>query len=273
MALAKAGFALDIRPVSSLRPHEETIRAHVKKLASEILRDGVQKDPVIVDNESATVLDGMHRLAAFQEIRLENAVCCSVDYGSRAVSLGRWARVYTVGEAGSFEKHVRDFGNLRRTTLAEAFVSLERRNAGIGVFTGAAVFVSEGKQSIEDAAREMASFDRLSEMMGWERSFVAEDDIGLPLQDVRNVVVLLRRLSKDDVVWAAKSGRLFPCKTSMHIVDPRPVAVNFPLERLDGGTTATLRDTLRGKEGRMLPAGSVYEGRRYKERLLRLDEV
>jgi ParB-like chromosome segregation protein Spo0J len=87
MALAKAGFTLAVKPVSTLRPHEEVIPSHVEGLAAEMKRDGVQKDPIIVDGDTMTVLDGMHRLAAFVSLGVENAVCCSVDYSSPAVKI------------------------------------------------------------------------------------------------------------------------------------------------------------------------------------------
>lgn len=271
MALAKAGFALGIRPVASLRPHEEIIARHVDQLASEMTRDGMQRDPIIIDRESAAVLDGMHRLAAFQKLRVENAVCCSVDYSSPAVRLGRWARVYGVREGDSVRAALEGMGGMRRTPLAEAFSALERRDIGVAVLTADAAFVSGAMSAHEEVVASILSMDRLAEERGWERTFVPEDDVDVPLQQPRKFVVLSRRLTKDDIVTAARTGRLFPCKTSMHVIDPRPVAVNFPLKELNGATTAQLKSKLGGKEGKVLPAGSVYGGRRYKERLLLLD--
>ena len=70
MALAKAGFILAVKPVSILRPHEETIPEHVRGLTAEMKRDGVQRDPIIIDQDTATDLDGMHRLAAFLALEI-----------------------------------------------------------------------------------------------------------------------------------------------------------------------------------------------------------
>ena len=272
MALATTGFTLGIRPVSSLRPHEDIIAVNVELIASEMLKDGVQKDPIIIDRDSATVLDGMHRLAAFGALRIENAVCCSVDYSSRAVTLRRWARIYTTSVGDSFDEALGALGSVRRTTLAEAFGSLETRESGYAVLTSQAAFLPETNSDLGRAMSAVRSLDSISQEKGWKRRFVPEDDIDLPLQEPRNVVVLLRRLLKDDVVSAGRTGRLFPCKTSMHIIDPRPVAVNFPIGELNLATSEILRKRLEGREGRLLPADSVYEGRRYKERLLMLNQ-
>jgi hypothetical protein len=58
----------------------------------------------------------------------------------------------------------------------------------------------------------------------------------------------------------------------MHLIDPRPVAVNFPVEDLNDATSASLRKLLEGRREYLLPSDSLYEGRRYKERLLLLNQ-
>ena len=272
MALAKAGFVLGVKPVSVLRPHEETIAAHVQDLVAEMKRDGVQKDPMIIDQESATVLDGMHRLAAFEALGIENAVCCAVDYSSKAVSLGRWARVYTVSQVDSIPDVLGRHGITQRATLAKAFDALENRDTGLAVLTSDAAYLPDGRLELSAAFDAIEDLDGQSQAKRWERRFASEDEIDVPLQSRRNMVVLVRRLGKDDVVAAARSGRLFPCKTSMNRIDPRPVAVDFPLGDLNGATGAGLRQMLAARTERLLPSDSVYEGRRYKERLLLLNQ-
>jgi len=272
MALAKAGFVLAIKPTSVLRPHEETIPDHVRGLAEEMKKEGVQRDPIIIDQDTATVLDGMHRLAAFAALRIDNAVCCSVEYSSKSVSIGRWARVYTMRRGDYASEALGRTGLTRRVTLAEAFDALDNKEAGLAVLTSNAAYLPSGKMGLAAAIDTIEDFDDRSAGHRWERNFVPEDDVDIPLQSERNIVVLLRKLGKDDVVEAGRSGKLFPCKTSMHRIDPRPVAVNFPLAELNGATTTSLRKALAGREERLLPPDSMYAGRRYKERLLLLDQ-
>ena len=235
-------------------------------------RDRIQKDPIIVDVDSLTVLDGMHRLAAFAALGVENAVCCSVDYASRAVSLRRWARIYTVVRGDPIPDAFRSSGLIRRAILAQALDDLEGREVGLAVLTSDAAYLPEKNLDLQLAFETVHNFDRLAESKGWGRNFVPEDDIDVPLQSARNVVLLVRKLRKDDVVAAARSGKLFPCKTSMHLIDPRPVAVNFPIADLNGATSASLRKWLGGRREELLPPDSLYEGRRYKERLLLLNQ-
>jgi len=272
MALSKAGFTLGIKPVSTLRPHEETIQTHVQGIAAEMTRDGIQKDPIIIDQDSLTVLDGMHRLAAFNVLGVENAVCCAVDYASQAVKLGRWARVYALPMGYAMSEILETTGLTRRSTLAQAFDVLEGRDTGLALLTADSAYLPEGNLDLSRAMEIMLDLDKMAARGGWKRDFVSQDDVDVPLQSERNIVILVRKLRKDDVVNAAKSGRLFPCKTSMHVMDPRPVAVNFPMSELGRATSASLRKRLEGRHEQLLPPGSLYEGRRYKERLLLLNQ-
>ncbi|MDA4120688.1 MAG: ParB N-terminal domain-containing protein [Thaumarchaeota archaeon] len=271
MALDVAGFSLGIRSTESLLPHEQTIQSHVESLANEMQRDGVQKDPIIVDRISGTVLDGMHRLAAFSRLGISKAACCSVDYGSRSVTLSRWARVYTMPRGESYASALESASITRRVSLADGLEALGRKEVGLAVLTSDAAFLPTRPTDLMATFDLVLGLDSFSEKQGWRRDFVPEDDLDISLQDKRNIVVLVQKLTKEDVVSAAKNRKLFPCKTSMHRIDPRPVAVNFPLAELNVSTTDTLRELLRGKRERLLPADSQYGGRRYKERLLLLN--
>jgi hypothetical protein len=273
LALSKAGLVLGIRPVGSLFPHEQTIPSHVKRISFEIKRDGVQKDPIMIDGNSSVVLDGMHRLAAFNALGVENAVVCAVDYSSKKVILRRWARAFTP-PARSFPptELLSVGGDYRRASLQEAFSALEKKQKGMALLTSEVAFIPEGPAHLQEAVARVKLIDEFALAGGWERRFVPEDEVDVALQDGRSVVVLMRRLGKDDVLSAAKTGKLFPCKTSMHVIDPRPVAVDFPASELNRATSKILNELLKGKEERVLPPDSFYEGRRYKERLLLLNQ-
>ncbi len=271
MFLDDGRIRVDLRPVSSLLPHEETIPEQLDKIASQVKRDGIQKDPLIVDRESGAVLDGMHRLAAFSKIGLENVVCCLVDYSSPGIELGRWARVYKTSQRGMIGQALDELGLSRTATLSEAFDSLESRKAGLGVLGQDSCRLPKRTPGLAEAFKAVRSLDTLSRTLGWQRTFVREDEVDFALQDVQNFVVLVQRLTKQDVLTAARTGALFPCKTSMHVIDPRPVALDFPIDALNSATRRSLSELMEKRAPKTLPPNSIYEGRRYKERLLMLD--
>ena len=271
MTFESDGVRVDLRPVASLLPHEETIPDQLEKIVGQIRRDGVQKDPVIVDRDSGTVLDGMHRLAAFGKLGLENVVCCLVDYSSPGIELRRWARVYRTTKKDLFDRALEELGITRSVTLAEAFDSLDSRKAGLAVMGRGACRVPEREVELVDAFRKVKDLDEVSRNLGWQRSFVREDEVDVALEDGGSVL-LVRRLTKQDVLNAARTRSLFPCKTSMHTIDPRPVALDFPIKDINGATPKSVADVLKKRSPRLLPADSEYEGRRYKERLLVLHQ-
>jgi hypothetical protein len=271
LSLAGTGFELVVRELATLRPHEETIPAHVEQMVRRLNDDGLQKDPIIIDGRSGTVLDGMHRLAAFTSLGYGRAVCCSLDYGSEKVTVGRWARVYATDEPGQQRKAFANEGFTRRIGLEDAMAALENRAAGVAVAFGNDAFVQETRSSLEEAFKTVERIDQVSSDRRWRRTFVREEEMEEQVSKDDRAVVLVQRLLKEDVVYAAKMGKLFPCKTSMHTIDPRPVAVNFPLaDLIEEEGKEELQEKLAGRKARLLPAGSLYEGRKYKERLLLL---
>ena len=271
MALEGTGFELSLLPVSSLRPHERTVNTHVDNIVAELRRDGVQKDPIIVDSKTRTVLDGMHRLAAFLKLGYANAVCCKVDYDSENVRLRRWARTYAFDGKDELDSLMRSYGRIKIVSLGEGRSMMDTLEAGLVVISGKTAGLAE-LRSLEEAFEMVDDFDAQAERRGWKRKFVPEDEILAELSRSDNLVLLVQRLSKDDVVRTARSGSLFPCKTSMHIVDPRPVDVRFPLDKLDSPDGPALLEKIAKGPHRILPPGSLYEGRRYKERLLLLNQ-
>lgn len=271
MTLEGSGVRVDVRSISSLLPHEETIPTHTERIASEISHEGIQRDPIIIDAGSGAVLDGMHRLAAFSKLGLENAVCCPVDYSSTMVELYRWARSYSQGDRGNLAQFLVDVGISRKNTISEAFASLDARSCGLAAFSSRGVFLPKTRIDLQGAFAVVKALDAFARESGLKREFFSEDELDSALQGEGRVVVLVQRLGKDDVIAAAKSGKLFPCKTSMHSIEPRPVAVNVPIERLGSLTGSELRKELQRSGGKILPPGSSYQGRRYKERLLLLN--
>jgi len=225
----------------------------------------------IFDAETQTVLDGMHRLAAFARLGLEYVVCCPVDYSSKMLDLNRWARVYTPHDSKEMNKALFDAGISKRNTLLEAFTALNERRGGLAAISSRDVLMPAAPTDLDGAFAMMRALDEIALKSGWKEEFVPEEDVDVAIQEERRVVVLVQRLGKDDVVKAARNKKLFPHKTSMHAVDPRPVAVDVPIEKLKSKAGAQLAEQLRLPEGKMLPPGSVYQGRRYKERLLLLN--
>jgi hypothetical protein len=268
MALDGSGFSLVVRPVASLLPHEQIIPSHVNTIQKELKEDGVQRDPIMIDGSDGVVLDGMHRLAAFEKMGIRNAICCAVDYDSESVSLGRWARAYATRGGEGLEGATGDNWTRRVSTVETALEELGRRGTALAVMSSEGAYLFDGNRSLDEAFEAVRRLDAVADQRGWHRTFVPDDEIVQALRVKGSLAVLVEKLLKGDVLRAGRESKFFPCKTSRHTIDPRPVAVDFPLKDLDRATDEALRRRLSGSRGRLLPANSVYGGRRYKERLL-----
>lgn len=270
MALRRSGFKLELKPVSALRPHEETIPSHVHELADQCERDGVQKDPVLVDSETGSIVDGMHRLAAFKLLGLRNVVCCSFDYNSESISVYRWARAYSGAGVEGLLEAAKSAGISRATSSEDALRELEGKGSGLSVLSSHGALMPKTRIGLDAAFSVVRALDSVAAAKDLSRKFVSEGELEAESARRDSIAVLVEKLSKGDVIEAARTGRLFPCKTSMHVIDPRPVAVNFPLADL--ANEARIKDVDSKSPGRIAPPGTLYEGRRYKERLLLLDQ-
>ena len=256
-----------MRPTAVLRPHEETIRSRLEEVRRQLESDGVQRDPILVDRDSGAVLDGMHRLAALSQIGVQSVVCCELDYMSAAVKVGRWARAYESGDA-SLKEALEEAGLTRRVSHAEAATSLATRELSAAAFTSRDAFVGTGPADLRLAHGTVRSLDDAALSRGWRRRFVPEEEAEREWGKRGELVLMAMPVGKEDVLGAALHGELFPCKATMHSVDPRPVAVNVPLRELSGPPERVSARLPAAAEAKVLPPNSMYQGRRYKERLL-----
>jgi hypothetical protein len=261
---------LDLRPVRELRPHEETIESNTREMVAQLKKDGVQKDPIIVDGSSGVVLDGMHRLSAFKELGIGYAACSPVDYGSENISLGRWLRIYKSSGDNLLRDLANGVGLTLGCTVSEALRRLDEGEAQVAALGAGNAFLPPKPGKIDDGFALLRKADDFAQSRRWERTFAGEEELESHARKPSEVVLLVRRFEKTEVLKAGMAGRLLPCKTSKHIVDPRPVAVNVPLDELKIGSKKTLTKRLEGRPFKMLPPDSLYEGRKYKERLLLL---
>lgn len=250
----------------SLLPHEETVPERVEKLSSQMLKEGVQADPVVVDSVSGTVLDGMHRLEAMKRLGLEYVVCYTVDYSSSSVTLQRWVRVIRVASPELFQEMLKGVGLDESVSYKEAFELSERKEGPLAVIWQDRAFLS--RSATEGPFQLVRKIDSLVRALGWEEQFFAEDELDVALHG-GGAALIPPRITKSDVLEAARRGRLLPFKTTMHVVDPRPVGISFPLGQLRGRAPGqALQERLASMKASVLPPGSTYGGRRYRERLI-----
>ncbi|MGB9675955.1 MAG: ParB N-terminal domain-containing protein [Candidatus Bathyarchaeales archaeon] len=64
----KVNFKVVILPIDKLKPHEKGSPLYLEILKQEITKDGVIKYPIIADEKTHVILDGMHRWLALKNM-------------------------------------------------------------------------------------------------------------------------------------------------------------------------------------------------------------
>ncbi|HEX68909.1 MAG TPA: ABC transporter ATP-binding protein [Candidatus Bathyarchaeota archaeon] len=262
--------------MNSLFLHEETIPEVLEKLAAEIRMDEALKHPVIVDEKSLVVLDGMHRVAALKMLNCRRVPVCLVDYKNPSIIVGAWYRTIA-----SINKH-------SANEILE-----EIRNLGFNVKKGDVKSVEEiGKNSIIAALKMRENsylvchvFENLKEaydhikmiedglkQFNLQVNYETEADSFRKLREGKvDAILQTPRLSKEEIVKIALSGKVFVHKATRHVIPARPLNVNVPLRLLTLPSLSLeevneeFRRMLMEKKLKMMPAGSYIENRRYEE--------
>jgi hypothetical protein len=64
----KTSLGIEVVPIDDLKPHEMGSPLYLKLLTQELVRDGMLKHPIIADERTYVILDGMHRWLALKSL-------------------------------------------------------------------------------------------------------------------------------------------------------------------------------------------------------------
>jgi hypothetical protein len=273
-----------LEDVWSLRLHEQVIPEFLKKLEESIVSEKVVKDPVMVDEKTLVVLDGMHRVVALRELGYSYIPCCLIEYKLSTVQLGAWYRVITGDKSISdIAKLTRSsFPNLKLTELdadntdrmvneGKGICALRSSNSAWLISTGKKLNCRETYNSIY-SIEEMLRFENLK--ISYQTEFDAKTII---LNDKYATCLVVPTLTKDEVLRFALKGEVFAPKATRHVFPFRMLGVNVPIELLDGKrfgqdeANEKLQTLFSNRKLVKLAGGQIVDGRRYEEPIYLLE--
>ena len=269
---------LRLEELSKVRIHEEIIPELLEELSNDINSDGEAKHPVIADLNTLVVLDGMHRVAAFEKLGCKYLPVCLVNYQSPSVKVGCWYR--TVDGRASVNELL---GILQTLGLTPEESPLERAMGTLAVQSKEKCYLIKGAG--EGVRKNYAVVRRIEEALrerGLKVDYETESDAVRKVQSGEaTAAILTPKVTKEEVIEAALSSKVFSHKTTRHVVAARPMGIDVPLGWLKGGkpldeVNRMLIEHLSRRKVKRLPKGTLFEGRRYEEELWifeRLDEV
>ena len=267
LANAKIPLRIQLKKLDDLRPHEETVPADLAVIVQDMKTDGTVRHPLVADARSGTVLDGTHRLAALSQLGYEYAPAALIDYQNPLVRVDRWYRKISGEPLGTFIKKT---GNPSPSKVShsesDALLSERRAYAALHDFKECFVFHSRTNNPLE-LSRHAFKLEELARLTGLSISYL--DNSQLQSREDSVFVMSTILVTKSEVVDAATSQRLFPPKTTRHLIPSRPLATRVPLQWLRGrehrDAERLFLQHLRSKMIKQLPEGSLVGSRRYQE--------
>ncbi len=246
----------------------------VDRLTKAIRNEGVLRDPIIVDERSSIVLDGMHRLAGLHRLEAKHAPVCSVDYQNPSVRLGRWFRIVSSATSQAIhESCLEVFGKDSDVEPAGT------RDFEDGVLASNGTRIASKRSNRVERLHALSMLEKKLRSRGAQITYEMEQYAMQRFsREGAAAVIAFPALTKDDVLSAALKGRLLPHKTTRHIIPARPLHANIPLAMLtdprltDAEANQRLILELNKRIVKRLSPGSSVNGRVYEEEIFLFSE-
>ena len=198
-----------------LRDHEEIDPFRFKELMKEMIEDGFQRDPIIVDKESGVVLDGHHRRNILKTLGYSKIASYQVQYmEDDKIRVKTWYPV-VIGSKRRLMQIIEDHG-------IELTPNNKNNSKNLLVLKGR-TFQLPSRNEVMNALLEKIKFQ-----------YVSTKNLALRLVEEGRVAgaFIFKPVTKEDVLMVALSNDPFPPKTTRHIIPSRPKNWYIPLKKL-----------------------------------------
>jgi hypothetical protein len=256
--------------LEKLKPHEEVSSHIVDELAAEMLARNEVRDPLMVDEKTLAILDGMHRYAALKKIDCAYALCCLFNYDNPQIKVGSWYRFFNVDDGDA----------VAEKKLAELHLKYKRHSRidekyfhHPTIITKLYAYQTEYKDSIH-SARLAVQIEKSLVRDGYDVQYAPENMVEENLRsNTSNIALPVPIFTKTMIRQIPSTGQLLPHKVTRHLIPSRPLRLNVPLTFLKDRVgideaNKKLNAHLAARHIERRPPGSVVDGRRYQEELL-----
>ena len=261
--------------IDALKPHEEVIETSVRLLSREMQKEGLVRDPLVIDQEDNVILDGMHRFSSLKALKCRYAPSCLIDYDSPQIKVGSWFRLFAVDDpAGLATKLLSEAGLDFSTTRTSPRKAIYNPHTIILTADGAEYSLPE-KLDLLEQTRTAVSLEKILTSEGHAVDYQSEIAAAEHLRTgPTNFIICLPIFTKQQIRECGLQNRLLPHKVTRHVIPSRPLRIDVPLSLLKRSsvpveeTNRELGELLAAKHVERKAPGSVVDGRRYQEELL-----
>lgn len=282
--LRSGGFQLELEvvPVESLFPHEETLPELADTLRLEFENFANLQSPIIIDRNNV-VLDGNHRLFVFKKLGFKYISVCRIDYLDDRAQLRYWFRLLrNIRDLGVLKKVVTEMnGDLEQVSDMDRLEeTLGQRNFSCGIQKqDFYALIHFGGDVVKDAVDAYAVLRRVLERLILEGvtfdyipcQYVYSPKFRESLK-VDELIIWTPQITKDMLINSVKMGKIFAPKSTRHLIPARPLNVNVPSRWFKEDISLKeinhrFAGFLESKRFRRVGPGQVLGGRYYGEEL------
>lgn len=264
----KIPILLVLKRIQELKPHEETVPSDLRGIVKTLKQDPILRHPVIADATTGAVLDGNHRLAALSELGCYTIPTALIDYQNPLVQVDRWFRVITGKSLNDFMKQTKGNPSRLLTSISEADRSVLSRSsyAWLGNKREWFTFGSNEPDAVE-AFQKSFRIEEIARNNHLKIAYTDNDDVGETPEN--GFMMSTVRVEKSEVIESCTSGKLFPPKSTRHLIPSRPLGLTVPINWLKNKNYAEAESVfvkhVSSKRLKRLPEGSKVGSRRYLE--------
>ena len=267
IAGSKIPILITLRKTSDLKPHEETVAADLKTLVEALRANPVLRHPIIADRRTGIVLDGTHRLAAIKQLRCNFIPSALVDYDDPQITIEKWFRQFSGSNVRNLEKDLRRLGP-KEVTHDECEDGLSKRRWYATVEdTRFCLAFPVRSQNPYEMARDSHNIEMAARKHGV--SIAYQDNKDTKSGDSESLIMSTIKVEKKEVVETVKKAKLFPPKSTRHLVPSRPLGGGVPIDWLRGSdfseAQSRYQEYIQSRKVKRLPEGSRIGSRRYLE--------
>ena len=215
---------LEVRSVTDLLPHEQTIPYNLKRLKVAMLNVGQIVDPILIDKKTGLVIDGNHRRKVLEIMEVPFAPVQTVDYMRKDITVGTWypsvpfkpKQLFTM-ESVHHEKVDYETGKKAVQNLKAAFMVMSKKHYYL---------INPGNYKLKEMVEEQNHV--LFDLEKMSVDYIAEPDISDHLAR-GNSVLFRRSYTKAEIIKTAQDHSPFPPKSTRHLVPGRIIRLNMKL--------------------------------------------
>ncbi len=213
-------------------------------------------------------MDGNHRLAALSRLGCYTIPTALIDYQNPLIKVDRWFRVITGESLNDFMERTQKIPSRIAESEARADRTLLSRSSYASLYNKRECFIfgSIGSNALQ-AFQNSFRIEEIARNSHLKIAYNDTDEFKELTED--SFMMSTIRVEKREVIESCMNHKLFPPKSTRHLIPSRPLGLAVPLEWLKNKNFAEAESSfvkhIRSKHVKRLPQGSKVGSRRYLE--------